>query len=85
MGINLFLVMFRNSTITDLFLFVFTQLILHYRQFLVLISRGLVSEPLFVQIYILWRYKLILIIKQLVLSAGKLLFFCVLFFCPQFI
>ncbi|MCT4426148.1 NUDIX hydrolase, partial [Lactococcus cremoris] len=27
----LFLVMFRNSTITDLFLFVFTQLILHYR------------------------------------------------------
>ncbi|MCT4409609.1 capsular biosynthesis protein CpsC, partial [Lactococcus cremoris] len=27
---NLFLVMFRNSTITDLFLFVFTQLILHY-------------------------------------------------------
>ena len=23
--------MFRNSTITDLFLFVFTQLILHYR------------------------------------------------------
>ncbi|MCT4422317.1 NUDIX hydrolase, partial [Lactococcus cremoris] len=28
---NLFLVMFRNSTITDLFLFVFTQLILHYR------------------------------------------------------
>ncbi|MCT4454921.1 hypothetical protein EFO35_07855, partial [Lactococcus cremoris] len=29
-GINLFLVMFRNSTITDLFLFVFTQLILHY-------------------------------------------------------
>ncbi|QOH31590.1 hypothetical protein GFB63_02175 [Streptococcus thermophilus] len=31
MGINLFLVMFCNSTITDLFLFVFTQLILHYR------------------------------------------------------
>ncbi|MCT2940990.1 NUDIX hydrolase, partial [Streptococcus thermophilus] len=30
-GINLFLVMFCNSTITDLFLFVFTQLILHYR------------------------------------------------------
>ncbi|MCT4424985.1 capsular biosynthesis protein CpsC, partial [Lactococcus cremoris] len=28
---NLFLVMFRNSTITDLFLFVFTQLILHYQ------------------------------------------------------
>ncbi|MCT4464899.1 NUDIX hydrolase, partial [Lactococcus cremoris] len=27
-----FLVMFRNSTITDLFLFVFTQLILHYRE-----------------------------------------------------
>ncbi|AWN20316.1 hypothetical protein DK182_02710 [Streptococcus sobrinus] len=33
MGINLFLVMFRNSTITDLFLFVFTQLILHYQLF----------------------------------------------------
>ncbi|PHV58996.1 hypothetical protein CS009_00010 [Streptococcus macedonicus] len=30
-GINLFLVMFCNSTITDLFLFVFTQLILHYQ------------------------------------------------------
>ncbi|MCT4465407.1 capsular biosynthesis protein CpsC, partial [Lactococcus cremoris] len=27
-----FLVMFRNSTITDLFLFVFTQLILHYHR-----------------------------------------------------
>ncbi|MCT4464404.1 IS200/IS605 family transposase, partial [Lactococcus cremoris] len=26
------LVMFRNSTITDLFLFVFTQLILHYQK-----------------------------------------------------
>ncbi len=27
--------MFRNSTITDLFLFVFTQLILHYLTYLV--------------------------------------------------
>ncbi|WP_259769416.1 hypothetical protein, partial [Lactococcus cremoris] len=32
--INLFLVMFRNSTITDLFLFVFTQLILHYPKYI---------------------------------------------------
>ncbi|EPU21081.1 hypothetical protein SAG0137_01810 [Streptococcus agalactiae LMG 14838] len=30
MGINLFLVKSRNSTIQDLFLFVFTQDILHY-------------------------------------------------------
>ncbi|AVI59810.1 hypothetical protein A6J31_11395 [Streptococcus sp. FDAARGOS_192] len=30
MGINLFLVMCCNSTITDLFLFVFTQLIAYY-------------------------------------------------------
>ncbi|MBU8904810.1 hypothetical protein, partial [Lactococcus cremoris] len=29
-----FLVMFRNSTITDLFLFVFTQLILHYPKYI---------------------------------------------------
>ncbi|MCC9743606.1 NUDIX domain-containing protein [Streptococcus agalactiae] len=32
MGINLFLVKSRNSTIQDLFLFVFTQDILHYRE-----------------------------------------------------
>ncbi|EPT43701.1 hypothetical protein SAG0034_02135 [Streptococcus agalactiae FSL S3-170] len=31
MGINLFLVKSRNSTIQDLFLFVFTQDILHYQ------------------------------------------------------
>ncbi|EPU42730.1 hypothetical protein SAG0165_10615 [Streptococcus agalactiae MRI Z1-217] len=33
MGINLFLVKSRNSTIQDLFLFVFTQDILHYLTF----------------------------------------------------
>ncbi|EPT37886.1 hypothetical protein SAG0029_01735 [Streptococcus agalactiae FSL S3-501] len=32
MGINLFLVKSRNSTIQDLFLFVFTQDILHYQE-----------------------------------------------------
>ncbi|MCT4434637.1 capsular biosynthesis protein CpsC, partial [Lactococcus cremoris] len=37
-GINLFLVMFRNSTITDLFLFVFTQLILHYQNVRIIIN-----------------------------------------------
>ncbi|EPU24247.1 hypothetical protein SAG0135_09220 [Streptococcus agalactiae LMG 14609] len=36
MGINLFLVKSRSSTIQDLFLFVFTQDILHYQLFLMI-------------------------------------------------
>lgn len=40
--------MFRNSTITDLFLFVFTQLILHYHKKLFIVPSLFTISQLFV-------------------------------------
>ena len=48
MGINLFLVKSRSSTIQDLFLFVFTQDILHYPK--IQIIRQFIFELIFISI-----------------------------------